>query len=294
MCAVRTNRHAVILFALALALIASRAHAGEASALASKLHARRSAPSDLEISGQVPGVPVNQSRFLTRDDLIALSQPMSISPEDGNFKNAARVRAIPLEKLATALGVAANEMIVADCRDKYQAHYPRAYLAEHHPVLVSELDGAPLHQEKEDDYGPYMIAHKYFSPAFKILAHSDEPQIPWGVTGLQFRDEKTFLAPIAPKGVDAGKKSARDGFQIAEQNCLRCHYNGTTGGVKSGVGWALLSTLATQSPDFFTAYVRDPKAKNPQTRMAGSPEYDDATMAALIAYFRAFSPAGAR
>jgi cytochrome c2 len=294
MCAVQTLRIAAILLAVAPLAGARPARADESSTLAANLHATRTSPGDLEISGQVPGIPPNQSRFFTRDDLLALSEPITISPEDGNFKAATQVRAVSLEKLAAALGIAADEMIVADCRDKYQAHYPRAYLAAHHPVLVTEMNGAALADAKDDDYGPYMIAHEHFAPAFKILAHSDEPQIPWGVTGLQFRVEKSFLAPVAPQGPNAGAKAARAGYRIAEQNCLRCHYNGTTGGAKSGVGWNVLATLAAHSPEFFTAYVRDPKSKNPKTQMAASPEYDDATMAALIAYFRTFVPSEAR
>lgn len=60
--------------------------------------------------------------------------------------------------------------------------------------------------------------------------------------------------------------------------------------MKSGVTWAVLGALAANSSEFFAAYVRDPKAKNPKTQMAASPEYDDATMRALIAYFRTFTP----
>jgi cytochrome c2 len=265
-----------------------------AATLAMKLRALRSSPTDLEVSGDVRGVPRNESRFLAREDLLAVARDMSISPDDGNFKTTTKVRAIPLEELSRALGVPAKDMVIADCRDKYQAHYPLTYLAVHHPVLVVEMNGASLPDSKADDYGPYMIAHEAFKPAFKILAHSDEPQIPWGVIGLQFCDEKTFLAPVAPQGPHAGDKSARAGAQIAEQNCLRCHYNGTTGGAKSGVGWGLLATLADHSPQFFTDYVRDPKSKNPKTQMAASPEYDDATTQALIAYFRTFVPAESR
>ena len=288
MCTVRSLAIAAILIATAPWPGVARAQT-PSSTLTSKLHGTRSDSSDLQISGQVPGIPTNEPRFLAAGDLLPLSQPMTISPDDGNFKISTKVRAIPLETLAAALAIAANEMIVADCTDHYQAHYSRAYVAAHHPVLVTELDGAPLREEKDGDYGPYMIAHEHFAPAFRILAHSDEPQIPWGVTGLQFQKAKSFLAPVTPQGPDAGR-SARAGYQIAEQNCLRCHYNGTTGGSKSGVGWGLLTNLATHSPQFFAEYVRDPKARNARTRMPARPDYDDATMAALIAYFRTFAP----
>jgi hypothetical protein len=37
------------------------------------------------------------------------------------------------------------------------------------------------------------------------------------------------------------------------------------------------------------SYVRQPKARNPESQMPANPEYDDATMHALIAYFRMLS-----
>jgi mono/diheme cytochrome c family protein len=291
MCGVPGKRAITFLAALLAVSGAARPNAAQSSALLSKLHAARTSPSDLALSADLAGVPRGETRYLTRDDLVGISQPMTISPDDGNFKDAAKVRAIPLEDLARDLGIPSTDMLIADCKDKYQTHYTRRYVAEHHPVLVTELNGAPLRESKEDDYGPYMIAHASFKPAFKIRAHEDEPQIPWGVVHLEFRDEATVLGAIAPRGAHAGDTASQDGFQIARQNCFRCHNNGAEGGLKSGVTWTVLAALAANSPDFFTAYVRDPKSKNPNTQMAASPEYDDATMAALIAYFRTFTPA---
>ena len=43
---------------------------------------------------------------------------------------------------------------------------------------------------------------------------------------------------------------------------------------------------------FLLAYVRNPKAANPGTQMAGSPDYDDATIAALEGLTSAFLDAG--
>ena len=141
-----------------------------------------------------------------------------------------------------------------------------------------------------DDAGPYLIAHLDFTPAFKILAHKDEPQIPWGVIRLEFRDERAVFDSIAPRGAQSTTRRCRTDSKLHEQNCFRCHNNGAEGGLKSGVTWTVLAVLAANSPQFFTEYVRDPKAKNPKTGMAASPDYDDATMRALIAYFRTFAP----
>jgi cytochrome c2 len=291
MCVMRERAVITFLLAFVAASGAARPNAALPSTLSAKLHAERSSPSDLELIGNLPGVPQGETRYLTRFDLHAFAHEMTISPDDGNFKNATQVRAMSLEELSRDLGIRPTDMLIAVCKDKYSAHYSRTYLAAHHPVLVTELNGGPLREAKDDDYGPYMIAHVNFKPAFKILSHQDEPQIPWGVTRLEFRDERTVLGAIAPRGPHAGDASVQDGFKIAQQNCFRCHNSGTEGGLKSGVTWPILGAMATNSPEFFTAYVRDPKSKNPNTQMAASPAYDDATTAALITYFRTFTPA---
>jgi hypothetical protein len=51
----------------------------------------------------------------------------------------------------------------------------------------------------------------------------------------------------------------------------------------------VLSARATASPEYFAAYVRDPRSKNVHAEMPGNPGYDDATIGALAAYFRTFS-----
>jgi len=268
-----------------------------AAVLAAKLRTSRTSPSDLEVSGDLAGVASGEIRFLTREDLLAVSQAMTIKPGDGNHTVTAQVKAVPLEDLAGALGVPAGDMVIAICKDRYRAHYNRAYLAAHRPALVMEMNGRALSDwpkdEEGNDPGPYEIAHENFKAAFKVLAAGDEPQIPWGVVRLEFRDEASVFGAIAPKGIHASDEAVQDGFKIAQQNCFRCHNNGAEGGLKSGVTWTVLAALAANSPGFFTDYVRDPKAKNPKTQMAGSPNYDDATMRALIAYFGTFMPMGA-
>jgi cytochrome c1 len=51
----------------------------------------------------------------------------------------------------------------------------------------------------------------------------------------------------------------------------------------------VLSAWATASPEYFAAYVRNPQSRNPQAQMPGNPGYDEATLGALIAYFKTFS-----
>jgi len=78
------------------------------------------------------------------------------------------------------------------------------------------------------------------------------------------------------------------GYRIAQQNCLRCHNMGGEGGEKAARPWLVLAAWASASPEYFSAYVRDPKKKNRHAEMPGNPSYDGATIQALREYFATF------
>jgi mono/diheme cytochrome c family protein len=219
--------------------------------------------------------------------------------DDTNFSEPAKIRGVRLEDLSRAFGASpSSDMVVAICDDEYRANYPRSYLSTHHPVLVLEVNGkAPSgwpkdSQEHKYDMGPYMISNPKFVPSYKILSHRDEPQIPWGVVRIEFRDEKAVFDAIAPTGPHAQDREVQDAFGIVKQNCFRCHNSGREGGQKSGLSWDVLSKLAQSAPKDFAAYVHSPASRNDKAQMPGFPEYDDATLAALTAYFQTFSKQG--
>ncbi len=266
------------------------------TALAGKMRAQRTSPSDLEIGGDLPGLPAGTTRYITREDLLALPQVSYTVTDDNNFTGPTKVSGVLLEELSRQLSAAQrSNMVVAICDDKYQANYPGDYLSHHHPLLVLEVNGKPPAGWPKDssghgfDMGPYMISHATFTARFKILSHADEPQIPWGVVRIEFRDDRAVFGAIAPRGPRESEPVIQAGYKIAQQNCFRCHNSGAEGGQKSGVTWAAIAALAASSPDFFAAYVRDPRAKNPQAQMPGRPDYDDATTRALRDYFRTWS-----
>jgi mono/diheme cytochrome c family protein len=266
------------------------------AALRPALRLKRSSSSDLEVGGEIAGVPSGTARYLAREDLLALPQLTYTVTDDPNFSGPTQVSGVLLEELVRYLGAAPeSSLVVAICRDRYRADYPRAYIAAHHPLLVLTINGKPPASWPKDaeghgtDMGPYMITHSRFTPSFKVLSHEDEAQIPWGVVRLEIRDEKVVFGAIAPPGLDAGDPAVRAGYRIAQQNCFRCHNMGNEGGRKSGYPWPVLSAFATVTPEDFVAYVHNPQAKNPQAQMPANPEYDHATMMALLAYFQSFS-----
>jgi mono/diheme cytochrome c family protein len=270
----------------------SAAHPESAAAL----HDHRLSSSDLEVAGDLNGLPPGSTRYVTYDALLALPQVAYTVKDDSNFTGPTEVSGVPLEKLGRLLGASpASDLVVAICDDKYRTNYPPAYLTAHHPLLVLRINGQPPERWPKDaegqgqDMGPYMISHPSFTPSFKILAHEDEPQIPWGVVRLEFRSEKTVFGAIAPPGKTASSASVQNGFRIAQQNCFRCHNQGSEGGQKAGHPWLVLSAWASASSEYFSAYVRNPQSQNPHAQMPGNPRYDDATLQALTAYFRTFT-----
>ena len=264
--------------------------------LVGKGRAQRLFATDLEIAGDIEGLSAGSARYLSRENLLTLPQVTYAITDDSNFKGSTEVSGVLLEDLMRALvRTRDTDLAIAICGDQYHAHYPRAYLAAHHPLLVLKVNGQPPERWPKDAeghgqaMGPYMISHHEFTPSFKILAHEDEPQIPWGVVRLEFRNENTLFDAIAPRGPDAADSTVQSGYHIAQQNCLRCHNLGDVGGEKAVRPWLVLSARATASPERFAAYVRNPKSQNPQAQMPPNPGYDDATLAALTAYFRTFS-----
>jgi mono/diheme cytochrome c family protein len=265
------------------------------------LHQKRLSPADLEVGGVLRDVPPGTTRYITRDDLLALPQVSYTVVDDANFVGPTEVSGVLLEELARRVSPAPESgLMVAVCDDQYRANYPRTYVSVHHPLLVLKVDGQPPAGWPKDaeghgfTMGPYMISHRKFTPSFKILAHTDEPQIPWGVVRLEFLDEKIVFGAIAPRGPHADEPAVQAGYLIAQQNCFRCHNMGREGGQKAGHPWLVLSAWAAAAPEYFATYVGNPRAKNPHAQMPGNPAYDDATLGALRAYFETFISPGKR
>ena len=174
---------------------------------AAALHVERASPSDLELSGDLAGLPQGTTRYMTREDLLRLPQVTYTVTDDSNFTGPTQVSGVLLDELIRKLSAAPeSNMLVAICDDQYRANYPHAYVTQHHPLLVLRINGQDPagwpkdHETRGYDMGPYLISHPTFTPAFKLFAHADEAQIPWGVVRLEFRDEKTVFGAIAPRG----------------------------------------------------------------------------------------------
>jgi mono/diheme cytochrome c family protein len=280
--------------AVAVALQLPFAASSSTPSLIAKSHSQRLSETDLAIDGDLANLPSGSTRFLSRDDLLSLPLVSYTVADDPNFKGPTEITGVLLEDLSRALARdSAAELIVAVCDDQYHAHYPRKYLAEHHPLLVLKVNGQlsegwPKDAEGQgQSMGPYLISHRQFASRSETPPHQDERQIPWGVVGLQFHEEQSFFAAIAPPR-NASDAAVQAGYQLAQQNCLRCHNMGNEGGLKARHPWLVLSAWAMASPEHFADYVHNPRAENPNAQMPANLDYDSATLRALTSYFQTF------
>jgi hypothetical protein len=260
------------------------------------LHTERSSPGDLEVSGELTGAPARSVRYIRYEDLLNLPQETYTVGDDSNLPANTEIGGVALETLARLLGQPADAFVDAICDDQYRANYPHDYIAAHHPLLVLRINGKPHDQwprlKDGESLGPYLISYPFFKPAFKILSHEDEPQIPYGIVRIEFHSESVVFGAIRPSGTWSARSPVEQGYLIARQDCFRCHNMGVEGGTKAGRTWLQLATRAAQNGPRFRQTIRNPLSVNPKATMPAHPEYDDATLAALTAYFKTFAPAG--
>ncbi len=259
------------------------------------LHEKSTLPDDLKLSGELPGVSVNAVRFVSYAELAKLPQVTFTVTDDSNFPGKAEITGVYLDELLAALNMSGKNMLIAAiCDDEYEAHYSEEYRAAHHPILVSRVNGKQLALSKrtshDGSYGPYLISHPSFTSRYRTLAHPEEAQIPNGVIELRFVKEDDALGAIRPHGEFAAGSPQMQGYLIAQENCFRCHNAGPYGGRKAGVSWSSVSKIANEKPAYFSAYIKDPQLQNGYADMPGFPDYDNATLAALTAYFQSVAP----
>jgi cytochrome c2 len=257
--------------------------------------ASRTSPGDLEIGGELSGLPPGTVRYVRYDDLIKLPQETYTISDDTNFKGATQISGIALSTLAHLFGKSAHsDLIVAICYDKYRSNYPGDYVAAHHPILVLKINGHARDQWPPSVYGgslgPYLISHPTFTPSFKVLSHKDEAQIPFGVTRLDFRTESVVFGAIRPVGKWPKDSPVWQGYEIARQDCYRCHNLGREGGEMASRSWLILGAWAATDPTNFRHYIHNPRSIMPAAKMPVHPDYDERTLEALTAYFKTFIP----
>ncbi len=256
----------------------------------------RTSPSDLQVSGLLPGGITNG--FVTREQLLSLPLTTVTNVQDGALKRSAVYRGVPLTALQAALSVESrSDVIFLICGDGYTAHVDAAYLKQFAPLLILEIDGqGPEKWGRSLASGlamaPYYVNSGSFQarPAERLAGIDEGPVYPYAVARIDFSTSDRALGPLRLDG--AASELARLGERLAIRDCLSCHDHRGVGGLMSNRPWALLKTWSSNT-NYFRRYVVRPKSIQPASRMPGFSHYNEQALDALQAYFREWKPGGA-
>jgi hypothetical protein len=253
------------------------------------LRPTRSAPTDLEVAGPLPGGRTNG--FLTRDQLLALPLTLATNALDTALKSRAVYRGIPLVQLRSLLGLdgGANTLF-AVCSDGYAKAFEADYLEAFQSLLILEINGGGPETWGRSkltglEMSPYYINATDFAPRAgkEVLGLPEDLHFPYSVVRLEFRTADSTVDRLRLPAT--ASTLAKQGGVIAVRDCLACHGHADFGGTMSGRPWLLLKTWSSNT-NYFRRYVVKPRSIQPFSRMPGFTHYEPGVLDALQAYFR--------
>lgn len=265
-----------------------------AQARALDLHAERSSPYDLAVTGTLAGYPKGSIVYAHWKDLRAL--PTSQLTLTGEFTKGPEVVTIVfLADLWKALPASdkADTLFARCASDGYAAVYTTDFIEKYRPFLVVEIDG-----KGPKDWPPPGLA---FNPGPYVITVSAalvpeashfldlEHKKPWSVTSIELGNFADRF-----KGITSGKwaslsPEATRGREIWVNSCASCHAGpeGTFGGLKADRPFPIIAAYAHFDRPFFTKYVRDPKSLVASAKMEAHPWYTDEQLEDLVAFITA-------
>lgn len=277
----------MIAVGLVCGLVTSSARAGLA------LHAERSSPYDLEVTGKLVGVEAGAIRYLRWADIRALPS-RTLRLADEFTKGEQTVTAVMLTDVWAALPVApAADTVLAFCTDGYAAIYPAAFIEKEKPFLVLEINGLgpdrwPPPGIKYNP-GPYVVSvSEQLAPTVATTLDVGHKR-PWGTNRLEIATYAERMAPAFTGAWANLSATAAAGREIWIHSCLSCHVGpqGLVGGSKSGRPFEVLAAHAGFNEPYFRTYVRTPTTAMAGAKMEAHPHYNDAQLDALVAFVRA-------
>lgn len=261
-----------------------------AQAPALELHAERSSPYDLAVTGKIAGDGDGGARYLRWSELRAL--PTAQVGMDGEFvKGPQTLTVVFLSDLWKALPVASGaDTILASSGDGYAAVYTSEFISRYRPFLVLEINGKGPEKwpppGMEFDPGPYVITVSADLAPAVALFRDVEHKKPWGVTKIEVASYSERYGAIYSEKWGNLPPGAQDGRDIWVNSCASCHQGpgGIFGGTKAGKPFQVVAAYARFDRAYFMRYVRDPKSLVACAKMEPHPKYTDSELSNLISF----------
>lgn len=162
---------------------------------------------------------------------------------------------------------------------------PGAYVAFGEPDRMKNPEALP-------DFSPIGRLGVDPGPFYLVwaLAHQNDPHtVPWPyqLTTIEVASFQKAFPRTVPVGLP-GANAGWTGYGLFQRSCASCHSMNGEGG-KVGPDLNVPRSIVEYRPvDQIKDYIRDPEATR-YTNMPAHPDFSDADLAALVAYFRAMS-----
>lgn len=178
-----------------------------------------------------------------------------------------------------------DDLLLANCSDKYQSIFTPGDIKQARPYFVLEVEGQPLNDWLAS------IGHPEWGPNIINIENTEgllDPshKNPWGLVELVKVKKPNALAGWAEHDLN---ESAQRGLDLFLNSCASCHdtLNGTVGGKKSTRPLNLLAIFAVSNEPYFRGMMTDPKKTNPLAQtMPSYTHWSEANVKDLIAFLK--------
>lgn len=178
-----------------------------------------------------------------------------------------------------------NDLLLANCSDKYQSIFTLEDIEHARPYFVLEVEGQALNEWLSKighpQWGPNIInienAEGFLDPSHKN---------PWGLAELVVVSRPKALAGWADHEMN---ESAGRGLDLYLDSCVSCHdtLNGIVGGKKSTRPLNLLAIFAVSNEPYFQGMMTDPQKTNPLAQsMPSYAHWSEDNVKDLIAFLK--------
>ena len=247
----------------------------------------------LELTGAFEATHQGNPVTVTRDGLATLPGYREITARLLPGEPPTTLGVLPLSALLEAYPLAGEaDGLVLETINLWESFITTEHIADHDSQLLLYYDGEspatghwPAWGGDVEPLAPFYVFDAdqpipSFSdaPAYGMIAATQITRI--RATRTAERYAEFFALELTPPA-DAGRSTFL-------KRCNSCHVGpGGTGGNVSGRPFAVLTALATHSPDYFRNLVANPKPFYPDTSMPKHTDFGAADYDALIAFLRA-------
>lgn len=227
-----------------------------------------------------------QSHSWTLAELKQLLQVQQVTLADPSYETQKSFRGFDFATLLNKTGfppLQVEDTLVLTASDGYAPTLNASQLSQHQAMLVFAEAGLADFQFASLAQGKAMISPAPFylvwPGAGKAAEHYAWPYQLVKIELIRFRDRYQRVLP--PENATA---QVRQGFQLFQQNCLKCHSINLQGGVLGPELNAPKNVTEYWQKSDLKAFIRNPESYRYQSKMPAFGHFSDTEIEALLAY----------